>query len=92
MSEKIGHPLPIKVRVNTVSVTERMPKILGSVIGHASGLLTMKQSANGTTLIGGGWQGRDRGPKWASGREPIGLSLSSKPANRRFEVCAVKTW
>jgi len=58
MSEKIGHSLQIKVRVNTVSVTERMPKILGSVIAHASGLLTMKQSANGTTLIGGGWQGR----------------------------------
>jgi glycine/D-amino acid oxidase-like deaminating enzyme len=58
MSLTIGHPLPINVRINTVSVTERMPKILGSVIGHASGLLTMKQSSNGTALIGGGWQGR----------------------------------
>ena len=58
LSETIGHPLPIKVRINTVSVTERMPRILHSVIGHASGLLTMKQSVNGTTLIGGGWQGR----------------------------------
>jgi sarcosine oxidase subunit beta len=58
MSRRIGHPLPVNVRINTVSVTERMPKMLGSVIGHASGLLTMKQSANGTTLIGGGWQGR----------------------------------
>jgi glycine/D-amino acid oxidase-like deaminating enzyme len=58
MSRKIGNPLPINVRINTVSVTERMPKMLGCVIGHASGLLTMKQSTNGTTLIGGGWQGR----------------------------------
>jgi glycine/D-amino acid oxidase-like deaminating enzyme len=58
MSSRIGRPLPINVRVNTVSVTERMPRMLNSVIGHASGLLTMKQSANGTTLIGGGWQGR----------------------------------
>jgi glycine/D-amino acid oxidase-like deaminating enzyme len=58
MSERMGYPLPIAVRINTVSVTERMPKMLGSVIGHATGLLTMKQSANGTVLIGGGWQGR----------------------------------
>jgi glycine/D-amino acid oxidase-like deaminating enzyme len=58
MSRRIGHPLPINVRINTVSVTERMPSLLRSVIGHASGLLTMKQSANGTVLVGGGWQGR----------------------------------
>lgn len=57
MSERMGQPLPVTVRINTVSVTERMPRILHSVLGHASGRLTMKQSANGTTLIGGGWQG-----------------------------------
>ena len=27
-------------------------------IGHATGLLTLKQKANGSFLIGGGWQGR----------------------------------
>jgi glycine/D-amino acid oxidase-like deaminating enzyme len=49
--------LPVNARVNTVSVTERMPPLMSSVIGHATGLLTMKQKANGTILIGGGWQG-----------------------------------
>ncbi|WP_339763801.1 FAD-dependent oxidoreductase [uncultured Sulfitobacter sp.] len=49
--------LPVNARVNTVSVTERMPPLMSSVIGHATGLLTMKQKANGTVLIGGGWQG-----------------------------------
>ena len=49
--------LPINARVNTVSVTERMPLLMRSVIGHATGLLTMKQKANGNVLIGGGWQG-----------------------------------
>lgn len=39
MSVKMGCPLPIRVRINTVSVTERMPQILGGVIGHATGLL-----------------------------------------------------
>lgn len=50
--------LPVNARVNTVSVTERMPPVMRSVIGHATGLLTMKQKTNGTVLIGGGWQGR----------------------------------
>lgn len=49
--------LPINARVNTVSVTERMPDLMTTVIGHATGLLTMKQKPNGTVLIGGGWQG-----------------------------------
>jgi glycine/D-amino acid oxidase-like deaminating enzyme len=50
--------LPVNARVNTVSVTERVAPMMNSVIGHATGLLTMKQKANGTVLIGGGWQGR----------------------------------
>jgi glycine/D-amino acid oxidase-like deaminating enzyme len=49
--------LPVNARVNTVSVTERLRPLMDSVIGHATGLLTMKQKANGTVLIGGGWQG-----------------------------------
>jgi len=54
----LGVDLPVQARVNTVSVTERMSPLFNSVIGHATGLLTMKQKANGTVLIGGGWQGR----------------------------------
>lgn len=50
--------LPVQARINTVSVTERMPLLTSTVIGHATGLLTMKQKANGTVLVGGGWQGR----------------------------------
>jgi len=54
----LGVDLPVHARINTVSVTERMPELFGSVIGHATGLLTMKQKPNGTVLVGGGWQGR----------------------------------
>lgn len=35
-----------------------MPLLTSHVIGHATGLLTMKQKANRTVLVGGGWQGR----------------------------------
>lgn len=54
----LGVTLKPRVRVNTVSVTERAGKLLHAVIGHATGLLTLKQKENGTVLIGGGWQGR----------------------------------
>jgi glycine/D-amino acid oxidase-like deaminating enzyme len=54
----LGLDLPVRARVNTVSVTERGPVLMHSVIGHATGLLTMKQKDNGQMLIGGGWQGR----------------------------------
>jgi sarcosine oxidase subunit beta len=53
----LGIHLPVHARVNTVSVTEPIPMVFGSVLGHATGLLTMKQKPNGTVLIGGGWQG-----------------------------------
>jgi glycine/D-amino acid oxidase-like deaminating enzyme len=58
MSEALGAPLPMRIRVNTVSVTERMPALIHAVVTHASGLLSLKQAANGTVLIGGAWQGR----------------------------------
>ena len=54
----LGVDLPVNARINTVSVTERMPKLISTVVGHATGLLTMKQKTNGTVLVGGGWQGR----------------------------------
>lgn len=56
--------IPVICRVNMVSVTERMPPIMQRVLGIATSLLTLKQSENGTVLIGGGWQGKgdpDRG-------------------------------
>ena len=63
---QLGANIPIRIRVNTVSVTERAPRLIAGVIGHATGLLTMKQKINGTVLIGGGWQGQ-RDPATGAG-------------------------
>ena len=49
--------IPVKTLVNQLIVTERMPPVMQSVLGIANGLLSMKQFANGSVLIGGGWQG-----------------------------------
>jgi glycine/D-amino acid oxidase-like deaminating enzyme len=52
-----GIAIPLACRVNQVTVTERLPPVVRTIISVASGLLTLKQSGNGTVLIGGGWQG-----------------------------------
>lgn len=92
----LGLELPISVRINTVSVTARMPMVIHTVIGHATGLLTLKQSDNGTMLIGGGWQGRGNPPLGPVEVVPdnvisnLRLAQHAVPALARARV--VRTW
>jgi sarcosine oxidase subunit beta len=79
--------LPVHVRVNTVAVTEAVPPVFRTVIGHATGLLTMKQKPNGTVLIGGGWQGAGT-PQDGRGRV-VGETLVPNIALARFAVPAL---
>ena len=60
LARMLGVALPIYVDVNMLSITEPAPKLLDRVITHIGGILSLKQLANGTILIGGGWQGRSR--------------------------------
>lgn len=53
----LGLRVPVKCLINQLVVTERMRRVMRSVVGIASGLLSLKQFENGTVLIGGGWQG-----------------------------------
>lgn len=53
----LGVRLPVSLDVNMVSVTESAPPTIGRIVTHARGILTLKQVANGSCLIGGGWQG-----------------------------------
>lgn len=52
-----GIRMPVRVLINQLVVTERMPPVMRTQLGIASGLLSLKQFENGTVLIGGGWQG-----------------------------------
>lgn len=54
----LGVNVPIKVLVNQLAVTERQRPVMRTVVGIASGLLSLKQYPHGTTVIGGGWQAR----------------------------------
>jgi sarcosine oxidase subunit beta len=97
MAGWFGIALPIKVLVNQLAVTERMPPVMRSVLGIASGLLSLKQYPNGTVLIGGGWQGRGgRHDGRGDGFVPeallgnIRLAVFVMPALRRARI--VRAW
>jgi glycine/D-amino acid oxidase-like deaminating enzyme len=57
IASMVGVNLPISLDVNMVSVTEPAGPTIGNIVTHARGILTLKQVANGSCLIGGGWQG-----------------------------------
>ncbi len=54
----LGVELPLMVDVNMLTITEPAQPLLDRVVTHMGGVLTLKQYANGTCMIGGGWQGR----------------------------------
>ncbi|SEE73520.1 Glycine/D-amino acid oxidase [Rhizobiales bacterium GAS191] len=68
-----GINLPIKVLVNQLAVTERISPVMRTVVGIASGLLSLKQYPHGTVVIGGGWQGK--GDRESGGSELIPENL-----------------
>ena len=53
----LGVRLRIKTLINQLIVTEPTAPVMRTVLGIASGLLSLKQFENGAVLIGGGWQG-----------------------------------
>ena len=57
MARWFGIDLPIRTLTNQLAVTERAEPVMRTVVGIASGLLSLKQYPHGTVVIGGGWQG-----------------------------------
>jgi len=53
----LGLDVLVEYAPHMVSVTERAPVLMRTVIGIATGLLTIKQKKDGTIVIGGGWDG-----------------------------------
>lgn len=53
-----GETIPLEVKANTMTVTARVPRFLGPVVGHVRKRLSLKQMQNGTVVIGGGYLGR----------------------------------
>jgi glycine/D-amino acid oxidase-like deaminating enzyme len=96
MAAWLGVRLPIKTLINQLVVTERQPPVMASVLGIASGLLSLKQYENGSVLIGGGWQGigdREHGPVALRPEGFLGnvrLAAHTIPALRQARV--LRSW
>lgn len=57
VAKMVGVHLPIGPNVLGMNVTEARPPELDLLIQHAGHRLTLKQTASGTYIIGGGWPG-----------------------------------
>ncbi|MDR7555491.1 MAG: FAD-binding oxidoreductase [Armatimonadota bacterium] len=57
LATTLGAPVPLRPKINILSVTPRVAPVMHHMITHASHRLTMKQLQVGTVVIGGGWQG-----------------------------------
>lgn len=55
IARMVGRRLPLKAYPIQLSVTEAVAPILRHLVYSAEDMLTLKQAANGTILIGGGW-------------------------------------
>ena len=55
MAGWLGVRLRVRALVNQLAVTERLAPVMRTVVGVASGLLSLKQFGNGTVVVGGGW-------------------------------------
>jgi glycine/D-amino acid oxidase-like deaminating enzyme len=96
MAAWLGVKLRIRTLINQLVVTEPMAPVMRSVLGIASGLLSLKQYENGSVLIGGGWQGigdRDSGPIAVVPENLLGnirLAAHTIPALRQAVV--LRSW
>lgn len=60
LGQLVGLDLPIIPLALQMNVTARVPKFLPHLVQHAGERLSLKQSQDGTILIGGGWPSRLR--------------------------------
>ncbi|MFT3780294.1 MAG: FAD-dependent oxidoreductase [Ottowia sp.] len=96
MLAMLGVRIPIKVLINQLVVTERIRPVMRTVLSVANGLLSLKQFANGTVLIGGGWQGdgdRERGGVEARPQNLVGnMRLAAYAVPALAEARVARIW
>lgn len=83
-----GLDVPVKTLINQLAVTERRPPAMQAVVTIANGLLSLKQFANGSVLVGGGWQGT--GDRERGGLEPIPANLLGNLRLAAWTIPALK--
>jgi sarcosine oxidase, subunit beta len=91
-----GLDVPVRAVGLHVNVTEPRKKVLGPLVQHIGRRLTLKQAANGTFIIGGGWPSRpEQRPArystlWPSAAGNAAVAIRVLPA--LADVRLVRTW
>jgi glycine/D-amino acid oxidase-like deaminating enzyme len=87
-----GLPLPVYSDGLHVNVTEPRERMLTPMLQHIGRRLTLKQAANGTFIIGGGWPAQPEQPparysvRWDSAAGNTAVALRVMPALRDVRI------
>ncbi len=96
VAELVGLRLPIRAEGLHLNVTEPREHVLVPMVQHIGRRLTLKQSANHTFIIGGGWPARpEERPRrfsttWASTAGNVAVAVRVVPL--LADVRLVRTW
>lgn len=92
----VGLRLPIRAEGLHLNVTEPREHVLGPMVQHIGRRLTLKQSANHTFIIGGGWPAHPEVPPrrysttWESAAGNVAVAVRVMPY--LVDVRLVRTW
>ncbi len=86
IAEMIGEPVPIEVRAPMLMITARMPAFVAPVVGVQGRKLSFKQFANGTVLIGGGYEGTANPETNETKLDRTGLAENARNAMEVFPI------
>jgi glycine/D-amino acid oxidase-like deaminating enzyme len=96
IARMIGIELPIDGHAIQVSVTEPIQPLVKHLLYFAGGRLTLKQTANGTLLIGGGWPARRVGAMGHLAVDPLSLrnnlNIAARVVPAITTLNVVRTW
>ena len=96
LAELCGLRLPIRAEGLHLNVTEPREHVLEPMVQHIGRRLTLKQSANDTFIIGGGWPAHPEAPPrrfsttWESTAGNVGIAMRVVPL--LADVRIVRTW
>lgn len=96
LAAMVGLRFPVRHEGLHVNVTERRPALLPSMVQHIGRRLTLKQSEQGTFIIGGGWPSpavplpRRYPTRWQSAAGNVNVALDVVP--RLGDARVVRTW
>jgi sarcosine oxidase subunit beta len=96
IAAQLGEPVPLEVIAPMLMVTARMPPFMHGVAGGAARILSIKQLANGTVVIGGGYRGRADRDAETTELDYAKLAFNARLAIHMFPALAgarvVRSW